>query len=240
MFENTAYIALSQQLALKRQLAVVANNLANMNTTAYKTQRMLFEEFLVKTEDGQTMSFVQDVAVARSLEDGELSPTGNPFDLALSGRGYFVVETPDGLRYTRNGHFRFDEEGRLVTQDGFAVLDQGGRPIQVDLDQTQLQVSPDGTVATGPGQSARLQIVGFANEYQLSPVGAGLYETAEQPQPAPAAKVMQGMLEGSNVEPILEMNAMIELSRAYQSTQQMLENDHDLRRRTIRQLAQVA
>lgn len=240
MFENTVYIALSRQLALNRQLSVVANNLANMNTTAYKTQRMLFEEFLVRTDDGQKMSFVQDVAVARNLEDGELSPTGNPLDMALSGRGYFAVETPEGLRYTRNGHFRFDAEGRLVTQDGFAVLDEGGQPIQADPDLAQLQVSPDGTMTIGPGQTARLQVVGFANEYKLSPVGAGLYETEEQPQPAPAAKVMQGMLEGSNVEPILEMNSMIELSRAYQSTQQMLENDHDLRRRTIRQLAQVA
>lgn len=241
MLENTVYVALSRQLALKRQLAVVANNLANMDTTAYKTQRMLFEEFLVETSDGgRPISFVQDVAVARNLEDGELEPTGNPLDLALSGRGYFVVETPDGLRYTRNGHFRLDQEGRLVTQDGFPVLDDGNQPIQVDLAATQLQVSPDGTVATGPGQVARLQVVGFANEYKLSAVGAGLYETDEQPQPAPDAKIMQGMLEGSNVEPILEINALIELSRAYQSTQQMLENDHDLRRRTIRQLGQVA
>jgi flagellar basal-body rod protein FlgF len=240
MLENTVYIALSRQLVLNRQIDVVANNLANMNTTAYKTQRMLFEEYLVKTEGGQQMSFVQDVAVARNLEDGELSATGSPLDMALSGRGYFVVETPEGLRYTRNGHFRFDEEGRLVTQDGLPVLDEGGKPIQVNLAETQLQVSTDGTVATGPGQTSKLQVVGFANEYKLSSVGAGLYETAEPPQPVPATKVMQGMLEGSNVQPILEINSMIELSRAYQSTQQMLENDHDLRRRTIRQLAQVA
>lgn len=240
MFENTVYIGLSQQLALNRQLAVVANNLANMNTTAYKTQRMLFEEFLVKTDGGPQMSFVQDVAVARNLEDGELAPTGNPLDFGLSGRGYFAVETPDGLRYTRNGHFRLDDEGRLVTQDGLPVLDDRDQPIQVSREQTQIQVSPDGTVATGPGQTARIKVVGFANEYKLTPVGASLYETAEAPQPAPATKVMQGMLEGSNVEPILEINSLIELSRAYQSTQQMLENDHDLRRRTIRQLGQVA
>jgi flagellar basal-body rod protein FlgF len=240
MFENTVYIALSRQLALNRQLAVVANNLANMNTTAYKTQRMLFEEFLVETPNGQPLSFVQDVAVARNLEDGELAPTGNPLDLGLSGRGYFAVQTPEGLRYTRSGRFRLDDEGQLVTQAGLPVLDERDQPIRVSREQTELQVSTDGTVATGPGQAARLKLVGFANEYKLTPVGAGLYETDETPGPAPGAKVMQGMLESSNVEPILEINSLIELSRAYQTTQQMLENDHDLRRRTIRQLAQVA
>jgi flagellar basal-body rod protein FlgF len=239
MNENIAYIALSQQLALARQLAVVANNVANMSTTAYKSERVLFEEFLVTTDEGVELSFVQDVAVARDLQDGELKQTGNPLDLAISGRGYFVIETPEGPRYSRNGHFRLSSEGRLVTQDGFAVLDAQNQPIEVNPEEKSITVSPDGTVALGAGAATRLQIVGFANEYNLRPVGSGLYETEEATQPAPRAAVLQGMLESSNVEPILEITQMIELSRSYEATQRLLESGNDLSLRTIRRLATV-
>jgi flagellar basal-body rod protein FlgF len=237
MDENVGYIALSQQLALSRQLAVVANNIANMNTTAFKSERVLFEEFLVKTKEGTELSFVQDVAVARDLQDGELKQTGNPLDMAISGRGYFVIQTPEGPRYSRNGHFRLNAGGQLVTQDGFAVLDAQSRPIQLDSQDQTITVSPDGTVALGAGSATRLQIVGFANEYNLRPVGSGLYETEEPTQAAPQAAVLQGMLESSNVEPILEINQMIELSRTYEATQRLLESDNDQSLRTIRRLA---
>jgi flagellar basal-body rod protein FlgF len=177
------------------------------------------------------------VAVARDLQDGELKQTGNPLDMAISGRGYFVVETPEGPRYSRNGHFRLNADGQLVTQDGFAVLDAQSRPIQLDSQDQTITVSPDGTVALGAGAATRLQIVGFANEYNLRPVGSGLYETEEPAQPAPKAAVLQGMLESSNVEPILEINQMIELSRTYEATQRLLETDNDQSLRTIRRLA---
>jgi flagellar basal-body rod protein FlgF len=240
MNENVTYIALSQQLALARQLAVVANNVANMSTTAYKSERVLFEEFLVATDAGSELSFVQDVAVARDLQEGEMRATGNPLDLAISGRGYFVVETPEGPRYTRNGHFRLSSEGTLVTQDGFPVLDAQGRPVEVRGAEAGIDVSSDGTVTLGGGQATKLQLVGFANEYNLRPIGSGLYETEEAPQPAPKAAVLQGMLESSNVVPILEITQMIELSRAYEATQRLLESGNDLSLRTIRRLAQVA
>jgi flagellar basal-body rod protein FlgF len=198
---------------------------------------VLFEEFLEKTTSGAELSFVQDLAVARDLQDGELKQTGNPLDMAISGRGYFVIQTPEGPRYSRNGHFRLNAGGQLVTQDGFAVLDAQSRPVQLDSQDQSITVSPDGTVALGADAATRLQIVGFANEYNLRPVGSGLYETSEPTQPAPKAAVLQGMLESSNVEPILEINQMIELSRTYEATQRLIETDNDQSLRTIRRLA---
>lgn len=239
MNENVTYIALSQQLALTRQLAVIANNVANMSTTAFKSERVLFEEFLVKTDEGHKLSFVQDVAVARDLQEGEMKPTGNPLDLALSGRGYLVVETPEGPRYTRNGHFRLSSEGQLVTQDGFPVLDEQNRPIEIRATDKPITISPEGTITLGDGEAVKLRIVSFENEYKLRPVGSGLYETKEPPQPPTRVAVLQGMLESSNVEPILEITQMIQLSRTYEATQRLLESGNDLSLRTIRRLATV-
>lgn len=239
MIENTAYIALSRQTALRRQIDVIANNIANMNTTAYKNQRMLFEEYLVKPAGQTKLSFVQDVSVFRELAAGELRPTSNPLDLAIDGDGYFVVETEGGERYTRNGHFRLDAEGKLVTAEGDAVLDVDQRPILLDPNERELTISRDGTISGALGPIGQVAVVDFADPYEMKALGGSLYETDQQPEPALKAAIVQGMIEGSNVQPIAEMTKLTTLARSYQSTQRLIENDHDLRRRTIRELGRV-
>lgn len=238
MLENTTYIALSRQMAMRHQLDVIANNMANMDTTAFKGNRILFEEYLVDAKDGSNLSFVQDVGTVRNATQGEISRTDNPLDIAITGRGYLVVGAPEGDRYTRNGHLRVDEAGVLVTQEGLPILSDAGTPLVINP-ADRPRFAKDGTMSGDAGLIGRLQIVSFENEHALTPIGASLYATEQRPTPAEDTSVEQGMIENSNVEPIIEITAMIELLRSYQSTQSMMQREDELRRRAIRQLGQI-
>lgn len=230
--ENTSYIALSRQAALWRQLDVIANNMANANTPAYKGQQMMFKEFLVNTSStdkakGGKLSYVQDMGVLRDTREGPLTKTDNPLDLALHGEGYFQIESEAGMRYSRNGHFRLDEGGMLVTDQGYPVMNTQGNPIIFAPNETNVQVAGDGTVSTENGIVARLKVVRFANEQQMRNAGDNLYDTAEEPQPVQRPQIVQGMMEESNVQPVVEITKMTELLRQYQSVQQMIDKEND-------------
>lgn len=235
--ENAVFIGLSQQMALKRRLDITANNLANVNTTAFKSEHPLFEEFLVERAHQDSVSYVQDYGSYRDLREGEFTHTGRPLDLAISGEGYFTIETPQGTRYTRNGSFRLDPEGNVVTIDNNALLDENNRRITVDLQFQEVLFAPDGTVTTAPGQTQKISLVNFDNPQVLKQVGNGLYDAEDfRPQTAVEATIMQRTLEKSNVQPILEMTAMIDIMRAYQSAQQLLDSEHDLQMKTIEEM----
>ena len=240
MIENTAYIVLSRQTAMRRQLDVIANNIANISTTAFKSEQLLFDEYLVDGQARQKIAFVTDIGTARNLVEGEFIRTENPLDLAIRGKGYLTIETPDGERYTRNGSLRVDNEGFLVTSYGYKVLDDSGKAIELDPNDPQLSVASDGALTGGQGAIGRLGIVTFENEQNLQQIGSGLYKTDDRPQQAENAMVEQGMLENSNVEPVLEMSRMIELSRNYQSTESMIRREDEMRRRGIERLGRVS
>nr|WP_295837998.1 flagellar basal-body rod protein FlgF [uncultured Azospirillum sp.] len=239
--ENSIYVALSRQMALQRQLDVTSNNIANMNTTGYKNQRMMFTEFLEKPGLHEKVSFVQDRAVVRDLANGAMTQTGNPLDLALTGQGYFTVDTASGPRYTRAGNFRLNDQRQLVDAGGLPVLANNGQPITIPAGTGDVKVSGDGTVATELGPVGKLNIVTFKNEQLMTEVGNGLYVSDEQPEPAPVeTKVAQGLLEGSNVKPVVEMTQMIEIQRQYMSAQRMVENEHERIRTMIQRLGRTA
>lgn len=236
--ENTSYIALSRQTALWRQLDVIANNMANANTPAFKGEQMMFREFLVDTRSsdravGGKLSYVQDLGSLRDLREGPLTKTDNPFDLALHNEGWFQVETEAGMRYTRNGHFRLDEGGMLVNSQGYAVMDNADNPIIFAPNETRITVTPDGTVATENGPVAKLKVVRFANEQDMRKAGDGLLETTQDPQTVERPSIVQGMMEESNVQPVVEITRMTELLRQYQGLQQMIEKEHERQMRAI-------
>lgn len=236
---NAEYISLSRQIGLEVKMDVIANNLANMDTTAYKGESTLFQEYLVNDPSGQPISYTLDWGLVRDLAEGEMAPTSNPFDLAISGKGYFVVDMPDGPQYTRNGHFRVDDTGRLVTGDGHPVLDDGGRPIQFGALDSTFTVSDDGTVTTDSGVIGRLDVVTFDNEHLLKMVGDGRYATDQPPLAVTDTVVLQGMIERSNVEPILEMTELIRTQRAYSATQRLLNTTDDLQRKMLDRIANI-
>jgi flagellar basal-body rod protein FlgF len=239
--ETTAYIGLSRQVALSRRLEVIAHNIANAATTGYRAEAMLFEPVPHDAGDRQRLLFVQDVGLVRDLSEGPMRATGNPLDLAIQGSGYFVVDTPGGERYGRSGQFRLSAAFELVTAAGHPVLDEGGAPLVLPENAGAIAVARDGTVSAGDAIVGRLQVVAFANEQALEKVGDGLYRSPEEaPEPAAGFRIVQGMLEDSNVRPILEITAMMETLRAFQGVQRLLETQHELQRRAIERMLEVS
>ena len=251
MLENALYVGLSRQLALRRQMDAIANNIANMNTTGFKKESVMFEQALVDARNSgprrDKIAFATERGTYRTLRDGPLTPTGNPLDLAISGSGYFQVQTDDGARYTRNGNFRINADGFLTTNEGFLVLDDSGlaaglpgSPIEIGTQTTNITITDDGLINTPDGPMARLALARFDAPQEMRKTGNSLYSTDEPPKQATDSTVRQGMLEGSNVQAVIEMTRMIDVLRSYQSTQKLLETDNDLQRRAIERLAQVS
>jgi flagellar basal-body rod protein FlgF len=236
--ETTSYVALSRQAALWRQMDMVANNLANMNTTGFKSENMMFRDYVLKSKAfdrpfGDKTAFVQDVSVFRDMSEGALTSTGNPLDVAIKGDGFMVVDTPQGARYTRNGTFRLDESGQMVTADGFPVLSTSDQPFFFAPNERSVSIASDGTVSTENGQVGKIRVVKFENPQDLRKVSGGLYQTDANAQDVEKPQVVQGMIEVSNVQPVVEMTKMIQVQRNYESVQRMIENEHDRVRKAI-------
>lgn len=241
--ENIGYIGLSRHNVLWRQLEGVANNMANANTPAFKADRLVFSQFLVPSTgpgpSGRTISFVQDRAIFTDFTPGPLRSTGNPLDLAIDGDGFFVIDTPDGQRYSRDGHFRLDEGGMVVTRDGAPVLSEDDLPIFVAPNETDIKVFRDGTVATENGEIGKLRVVDFDNPQELEKVGLNLYTTDAAPQPAEAVNLVQGMIEDSNVNPVVEITRMMGLLRNYQGVQKFMDDDNQTKLKAYETLSQA-
>ena len=231
--ENATYIALSREVALRRQMDVVANNLANISTPAFKGQTMLFKEYVAQLEGGESMSYVQEDRAVRDMTEGPMTPTGGPLDLAIHGEGYFVVNTPLGPRYTRAGSLRIDATGQIVTTDGHPIANDQNRSIVVPATSGEIIVARDGTVSTPTGSIGRLQIVRFDDDQALREVASGLFDADAAPQPNPEAEIVQGMIEESNVQGVVELTRMMAILRSYQSIQRMLDNEHERERQAI-------
>lgn len=240
--ETTSYIALSRQGALRREMDVIAHNVANMNSTAYKGEKMMFVEHLSKSRDDlsfipRKLSFTRDVAQYRNLTEGPINTTGNTFDVAIRGEGYFAIQKQDGTEnYTRNGSFTMDSTGQLVTQSGDPVMSNGGAPIFFTPQDTKITISADGTISTNNGPIGRLRVVKFEDEQNLKMEQGGLLSTDQTPQDIPRPAVVQGALEGSNIQPVLEMARMIEVSRTYDSVKSFIESEDGRQRKMIDQL----
>lgn len=239
--ENTGYIALSRQTALWRRMDTIANNLANMNTTGYRGQDMMFTDYLVRTPNTDSafrdqVRFVQDMGQVNDLTPGPQKTTGNSMDVALQDSDtFFAVEAFGGEKYTRAGGFTLDDQGKLVTRDGAPVLSESGTPIFIAPNESQFTVSESGTVSTENGAIAKLKIVRFDNPQALRRVGSSLWEanTEQTAQPATTARVAQGFLESSNVNGVVEMTRMIDVQRSYQQTQNILDREDERIRKTI-------
>jgi flagellar basal-body rod protein FlgF len=226
--ENPGYIALSKQTTLQRQMSVIANNLANMNTSGFKAERMVFREYISKPSETETLSFVQDFGLARDFTEGTATLTGNPLDLSISGPGYFALDTQNGDRYTRHGRFQLNETGQLVTGEGDIVLSNNGAPITIPPGSGSLTISADGSITGANGPLGRIGLVEFENERNLKRSENNLYEAkGERARAAENSSMLQGNLEGSNVQPILEMTRMIQVHRSYRSTQNFIKTEHD-------------
>ena len=233
--ENSLAVILSRQGVLARQMQTIATNMANANTAGFKAEVMIFQEVKEKTgETGGTLSMVHDVTYMRDMSQGEIKGTDNPLDLAISGEGFFVVEAPQGERYTRHGAFQLDNQGQVTTLTGAPVLGEGGAPIVVPPGTERITVTRDGTVSANAEEIGKLQLVAFEAPQALKKEGDSLYYAGNQaPRAAQDAEIIQGTIEGSNVKGVVEMTRMLDVSRKYQSATRMAETEHQRIRRAL-------
>ena len=253
--ENTTLIALSRQMTLERQLDVVANNVANVGTNGYKSDSSLFEEYLRSGahEDNfapgsdRRVSFVQDRATVRDFSQGPLENTKNPLDVAVSGKGFFTVQTPGGERYTRDGRFQINSQGQLVNSSGYPVLGTNG-VITFQPTDHDIKITDDGTITVLEGTitqtdslRGKLKLTSFANRQQLQKEGSNLFAAPANVtgQADTVSTVKEGFIERSNVNAIAEMSRMLEITRTYQNISNLMQQQADLRKNAIQSLADV-
>lgn len=243
--ENAQLVSLSRQIALRRQMDVVANNIANLNTTGFKAEAMLFEEYEMPVARDrsfafadQPLRFTDDWATVHDMAAGTFVQTGNELDVALSGEGFLTVETDVGERYTRAGSLQINAEGTLVDLNGNAVLGDGG-PLTFTAEETGIVIGADGSVSTSAGLKGRLRLVEFDDPQALERIGDNLFGGGNARE-AEATRVVQGSIEKSNVSAIGEMARMIEVQRAYQSLTSLMQRQDDVRRTAVQKLGSLS
>lgn len=238
--ENIGYIGLSQQLALQQQMEITANNLANMSTPGYKAQQPLFSEYITNPRGGAPIHQSSNSGSYRDLSNGSLTQTHNPFDVAMQAEGFFTIQTPDGIRYTRDGGFSLNSERQLVNKLGFPVLNGNNEPLGIPADATQIRITEDGEITSEYGTVGRIKVVEFENKQALTRLDNNLFDAGGQEEIIiEQPRMVQGAVENSNVNPVLEMNKMIEILRSYQMTQRMLQTDHERIRNAVQKLTSV-
>jgi flagellar basal-body rod protein FlgF len=240
--ETPSYVALSRQTALVRQMDVVANNIANVATPGFKAEAEIFTTVPIRSQAygaPQKLAYVQDFATVRDFSPGPVTPTGNDLDVAIQGDGFFVVQTPNGPRYTRFGHFQLNAAGQVVTKQGYPVL-AGGAPLTIDPDDGPVQISGDGTVSADRTQQGnaqvvygKLDVVDFADRDMLKPEEGVMFTTDALPVQVAQPALVQRMLEQSNVQSIKELTSMIWVQRSYESVQRFIDGENDRMKRAI-------
>lgn len=252
--ENTLLVALSRQMSLERQIDVIANNVANINTTGFKANKSLFEEYLntdARADNfaagDRRVSFVQDRGTYHDFAQGAFEKTTNPLDVAIDGSGFITVQTPAGERYTRDGSFQINAQGQLVTTGGHVVVGANG-PIVFQPTDRDITISSEGVITVREGVvtqfdsiRGKLKLAKFDNPQRLQKEGANLYSAPAgvAAQPDTASRINQGFVEKSNVSAVTEMSRMMDVMRTYQQVASMMQQQNDLRKTAIQMLADV-
>lgn len=238
--DTAIYVALSKQVGIFHDMEVSANNIANSDTTGFQSEKLLFSDYLVpSTKQEQKVALTNDIATFRNTEQGTLKITGSPLDAAIEGNGYFTVQTPLGVRYTRNGNFRTNQDGALVTKEGYIVLDDSNQPVQFDELDRVIQIRDDGSVNVDGSERARLKIVQFDNEQLLQRVGNTMYSSTATPKPAQDFRIAGGALERSNVQPFEALTHLLYVSRSASDSANLINTMFTLERKASDALAKV-
>jgi len=243
----SSYVLLSHEQALRRRLDVAANNMANSSTVGFKREQPVFHEYVEHAGDASVptagnTSYVLDYGAVHDTALGAFQTTGNPLDVMIEGPGYLGVEAPDGsTAYTRAGFVKVLGSGDLATAGGQRLLDANGKPINVPPEQqANLSIAKDGSVMSGADVLGRLAVTVFTDESAVSPRGDGMMSgTGGRVLGAAETKLTAGGVEGSNVQPIAETTAMVEILRSYQSSQRLSQAIDDMRKNAIDRLGRI-
>ncbi|AZU04824.1 flagellar basal-body rod protein FlgF [Glycocaulis alkaliphilus] len=240
--DNMMMIGLSQQQVLRRAMDITANNIANVSTAGFKAEQLLVEAepyTRARAEDGPArLNYVAEWGMGRDFSQGTLEQTGRPLDVAITGEGFFTIDTPQGERFTRDGRFSMDAAGTLTSANGAPVLGEDGAPITIDPDAGPVTILANGEVNQNGLVAGRIAVTRFENQGVLSKIGDNLYTAPDDAERELALEpvIRQGFVESSNVRPIMEITSMMEVSRAYSSVTRMLQQADELSRKAIERL----
>ncbi len=234
--DSAGYVALSRQSGLMREMQIVANNVANISTTGFRREGLVFAEHVARLEREPSLSLSHGNARIADLSQAGITQTGGTYDLAIQGDGFFLVMTPEGERLTRAGSFTPSAEGELVTPEGYQLLDAGGAPVFAPP-AAVVAIGADGTI------SANGEAVGQIGLWQpTDPLAlrhrAGTLFDGGAVEPVDTGRIMQGFLEESNVNPVAEIARMIEVQRTYELGQKFLDAEDNRARNVIQTLGQ--
>jgi len=242
--ENATYVGISGQISLARRLESIARNMANVNTPGFRAEALKFASLISKQAEnhGSKLNFVTAGKSYISLERGAIIESGNPLDVAIKGDAYLGLQTPAGIAYSRDGRLQMTPEGGLVSIMGYPVLDSGGAPLQLDVQGGPPMIGADGSI------TQKDKLVGALGLFQLQAGSQLRYgpNSSLIPDRAPMAViddpqfgVMQGYVESSNVNGVVEMTRLIEVSRAFERVEAMLRGQEDISRKAIETLGQA-
>jgi flagellar basal-body rod protein FlgF len=237
--DNAGYVSLSRQSGLVRELNTIANNIANASTGGFRRESVIFDDYMKQPEaGGEALSVATASRHFIDFSAGEIKASGNPLDFAIDGDGFFLVETPNGPRLTRAGSFTLNGNSEIVTGTGQRVLDESGGALLIPPEAAKISVSADGSITADSQAVGRIGVV-RAEPDTLVREGDNMFRAEEGYTPSPSAKVRQGAIETSNVNPITEIAHLIEVQRAYEMGQKFLESDDQRIERAVRELGQT-
>jgi len=222
--DNPGYVALTRQSGLMREMQVVANNIANMATTGFRREGVVFAEYVSATgRDSESLSMGDAIGRSISPAQGAISRTNGEFDIAIEGPGFFLVETPEGQALTRAGNFIRNEVGELVTPEGYRLLDAGGAPVFVPAQVRGIAVAGDGTLSADGAPLTRIGGWAPIDPTELSRQAGTVFNAPTGVEPLEDVRFIHGALEASNVDPVSEIARMIKVQRAYELGQSFLD-----------------
>ena len=236
IFQNSAVIGLFRQ---ERRYELISNNLSNAMTPGFKKDVSIFHEIFSEALHPSLSTLSMDSEFSQTLlQQGVIQRSGNPLDLAIEGEGFFRVKTPEGVRYTRNGNFRLTKEGVLVESNGFPVLSRNG---EINLRGNQIAVEEDGSIKVDGADREKLALITFADLKELKKEGKTLFklEGEQEEKEAEGARVLQGALEGSNVNAMEEMVQMIDSLRTFEACYKIVQVQDELNGKSVNELAKV-
>nr|WP_305889001.1 flagellar hook-basal body complex protein [Parvularcula maris] len=241
--DTSLYVNLSYQSSLNRRLELVANNIANVNTTGFKAERIMFDQYTFQSGPAKDVSYVIDRASYTDLSTGSINQTGNQLDVAVVGEGWLQVETPEGVKYTRDGRMIINSNQELTALDGSPILDQGGARIFIPEQAQSVDISQAGTISVNlegeplPIEIARIGIIDFNDPQNLVREEGGRYTGAAEGFLKEDGSVQQFAIEGSNINPVKEIVKLMELSRAYTQVAESSNDIHKTKKDSIARLS---
>lgn len=270
MSTKGVYTALSGAIAQSQRLDTIANNIANINTPAFKKDQQVFKEYLTANEkppsviqvprvpasiesfydmQGGDKSFVDSAGTYTNHSQGSLKSTGNKLDVAIDGKGFFEIATPQGVRYTRVGSFKLDGNGQLVTKDGYPVLKQSGEGADIATrtlkisGESPVTITDDGEIFDGENLLGKLSVKDFSNKDHLHKIGNSMFGIKSNVTPeitdVAAPSLKQGFIEMSNVNVVQEMTDMITATRVFESTQKAISAYDSMSDKLVNVVGQV-